>query len=120
MRNWNEIRMVVEQVLRQQRCTKSENHYGKPCFLTAYQIAVLVDKVDSKLKGDLVIGGQGEGDKGNSFSQKIAWHLSKDFNDDVFNGSLEIQFLNLKGLNSFTFNDGNTPSVSEVSMFRLV
>ena len=120
MQNWNNIRPVVERVLEQQRVTNNENYRGEPCFLTAYQIAVLVDRQDSTLKGDLPIGGQGEGvEKNDSLSKQIAWHLSKAVNDGVFDGRLERRFLSLKGIDSFVFNEVNTPSASEISMFRL-
>ena len=122
MKDWNVIRPVVEEILKQQKYTNSGNYYGEPCFLTPYQIAVLADKQDQSLKGNLPIGGAGHGDdaNNNSFAQRIAWHLSKDVNENTFGGRLEIRFLSLKAVDSFVFNGTDTPSVSEVSMFRLI
>ena len=120
MKNWNEIKPVVEQVLRRQRFSNSGDHYGERCFLTAYQIAVLVDKQDCSLKGTLPIGGKGEGGEENrSFTQQIAWHLSKAVNDNDYNGLLERQFLSTEGLDSFTFDGGKSPSSNELTMYRL-
>lgn len=117
MQNWNLIRPVVAQILRQQQYKNSGNYNGTPCFLTAYQIAVLVNIQNSTLRGTLPIGGAGVGP--DSFARQIAWHLSDDFNKNVFNGSLEIQFLSLAGLDIFTFDGGQIPSADEFSMFRL-
>lgn len=118
MQDWNRIRPLVEKILRQQRYTNSGNYNGTPCFLTAYQIAVLVDQEDRTLKGNLPIGGVGVGH--DSFARRIAWHLSDDINKDIFDGKLEIQFLSLAGLDDFTFDGGNRPSTDEFSMFRCV
>ena len=120
MQNWNQIQPIVEQVLCNQRFSNSGAHHGEPCFLTAYQIAVLVDRQDTSLKGNLPIGGEGEGGNENrSFTQQIAWFLSKAVNDNEYNGSLERQFFSIDGLDSFTFDGGKTLSQKEVSMFRL-
>lgn len=118
MMDWNLIRPIVERELRRQRYTNSGNYNGTPCFLTAYQIAVLVDKEDGTLKGNLPIGGAGVGP--DSFARQIAWHLSDDINKDVFSGRLEIQFFSLAGLDGFTFDGEKTPSTNEFSMFRYV
>lgn len=119
MQDWNLIRPIVAQILEQQRYTNSGNYNSTPCFLTAYQIAVLVNAQDPTLKGTLPIGGAGVGP--DSFARQIAWHLSDDINRnrDIFNGSLEIQFLSLAGLEAFTFDRGHIPSADEFSMFRL-
>lgn len=91
---------------------------GEVCFLTAYQIAVLVDKNNATLKGSLPIGGKGVG--GESFAKEIAFYLSKDINEDYFNQRLEIHFFSTLGLEDFLFDGGNKPSASEFSMFRLL
>lgn len=121
MKSWDEVRPIVEEILKQQNYTNSGDHHGERCFLTAYQIAVLADKYDQSLKGHLPIGGAGHGNDANnkSFLQSIAWHLSKDVNKNTFNGLLERQFLSLKAIDPFVFNVIDIPSVSEVSMFRL-
>jgi hypothetical protein len=117
MQNWNLIRPIVTQILRQQRYTNTGHYNGTPCFLTAYQIAVLVNRQNPALRGTLPIGGAGMGP--DSFARQIAWHLSDDINRNYFNGNLEIQFLSLDGLDAFTFDGGHIPSVDEFSMFRL-
>lgn len=116
MSDWSIIRPFVAQILQQQRYTNSGNHNGTPCFLTAYQIAVLVDRLNPTLKGTLPIGGAGAGS--DSFVRQIAWHLADDLNKNVFNGNLEIQFLSLSGLDAFIFDGEHTPSANEFSMFR--
>jgi hypothetical protein len=118
MSDWNIIRPFVTQILQQQRYTNSGNYHGTHCFLTAYQIAVLVDRMNPTLKGNLPIGGKNVGP--DSFARQIAWHLSDDINRNTFNGNLEVQFLSLSGLESFIFDGGHTPSDNEFSMFRLL
>jgi len=113
MKNWEQIRPVVEQILR------GKNYQGTPCFLTAYQLAVLVDKEDSSLKENLPIGGEGMGNKANnqSFAQQIALSLSNDINKN--DDTIEMQFFSIAGLDAFTFDGENTPSSNEFSMFRI-
>ena len=113
-----DFRPLVKEVLSQARYSSTGNYNGEPCFLTAYQIAVLLNKTDRTLKGTLPIGGEGVGP--DSFARQIAWHLSQDFNNKVFDNKLEIQFLSTDGLDSFTFDGGHKPSLSEFSMFRLL
>ena len=117
MKNWGQVRPVVVEVLKQQRFTNSGNHYGKPCFLSTYQIAVLVDNRDSTLKGNLPIGGEGEGIVSNnqSFAQQIAWHISDDINNKNAD-DIEMRFFSKAGLDAFTFR-GKEPSANEFTMF---
>lgn len=117
MQNWSLIRPVVAHVLGSQQYTNSGNYNGTPCFLTSYQIAVLVDRIDPTLRGNLPIGGADAGP--DSFARQIAWHLSDDVNRNAFNGSLEIQFFSIDGLDDFTFDGGRVPSSAEFAMFRL-
>lgn len=117
MQNWNLVRPLVAEILKKQRYNNSGNYNKTSCFLTAYQLAVLVNAKDPTLRGTLPIGGTKVGP--NSFARQIAWHLSDDINKNVFNGNLEIQFLSLKGLDAFTFDGGHVPSADEFSMFRL-
>ena len=125
MENWNEIRPVVANILRRPKYKGSLNYDKEPCFLTAYQIAVLVNDQNEALKGKLPIGGEGVGT--NSFAKQIAWHLSDDFQNNEFQklalGNLEIQFFSVEGLDGgrkgFLFDDGHIPSLDEFSMFRL-
>ncbi|MCL2574512.1 MAG: hypothetical protein FWE34_08185 [Defluviitaleaceae bacterium] len=71
MFDWDRVRPVVEQVLREARFNKSSSeHYNQPCFLTSYQIAVLVDGIDPFLKGNMPVGGKGVGSS-DSLSKKI-------------------------------------------------
>ncbi|MGB4658957.1 MAG: hypothetical protein WBI07_07250 [Mobilitalea sp.] len=117
MQNWNLIRPIAAQILRQQQYRNSGPYNGTRCFLTAYQIAVLVNVQNPSLRGTLPIGGAGVGP--DSFARQIAWHLSDDLNRNVFDGSLEIQFFSLAGLDEFTFDGKQIPSTDEFSMFRL-
>jgi hypothetical protein len=127
MQDWDIIRGAIEEVLREPRYKN-----GQRCFLTAYQIAVLVDRGDSTLKGSLPLGGEGAGHH-SSFAQQIAKNLSSDVNNG--DTSIEMRYFSLDGLDSFTFgkdsstannekppkeNGGYSPSENEFSMFRLV
>jgi len=117
MQNWDLVRPVVKQVLREQRYPKSGAYCGEACFLTAYQIAVLVNNRNDQLKGNLPVGGKGVGP--DSFAKQIARRLSEDVKENFFDEKLEIRFLSLKAIESLVFNGDNEPSVPEVSMFRL-
>jgi len=119
MTDWEIVRPIVEDVLKNQR-VKNRN-YDETCFLTAYQIAVLVDKQDPNLKGALSIGGEGEGGVNkSSFAHKIAWHLSKAVNENYYGGNLERKFFSIDGLDSFAFGGMKTPSVNKFLMFRMI
>lgn len=61
MTDWIQIRPIVEKILSQARYSSSGNYKGERCFLTAYQIAVLVNNINPTLKGTLPIGGEGVG-----------------------------------------------------------
>lgn len=110
MENWPAIRDCISGILRRQ------HYHGTRCFLTAYQIAVLVNEEDSSLRGDLPIGGLYAGPE--SFASKIARCLSNDVRRKETKG-LEMQFFSMKGLDSFCFDNGNVPSGDEFSMFRI-
>jgi hypothetical protein len=118
MQNWNIIRPIVAQILQQQHYTGSGNYNGTRCFITAYQIAVLADRNNPTIRGALPIGGRNVGFN-DSFAKQIAGQLSKEVNNGTFPG-LEIGFLSIEGLDSFTFDGGHIPSNDEFSMFRLV
>ncbi|MDR1548934.1 MAG: hypothetical protein LBT06_10155 [Hungatella sp.] len=118
MLDWQFIRPIVIHILSQHRYSNSGRYNGTPSFLTAYQIAVLVDAHNPVLKGSLPIGGAFTGP--DSFARQIAWHLSDDITKNIFNGSLEMQFFSIAGLDQFTFGGGNIPSANEFSMFRML
>ena len=110
MENWAEIRECINGILRRQ------HHHGTRCFLTTYQIAVLVNEKDNSLRGELPIGGMNAGRE--SFAGKIAKCLSNDIKRNEADG-LEMRFFSMNGLDSFSFDNGNVPSGSECSMFRI-
>ena len=119
MLDWEIVRPVVENVLRRYRYSSSgSSQNGTPCFLTAYQIAVLVDKINPNLKGNLPIGGKDAGSD-DSFARQIAIHLSNDVERNYYGLGLLKQFFCTSGLDDFTFNGGCRPSSSTISMFRL-
>jgi hypothetical protein len=121
MRDWKLfVRPVIAEILRQQHYDNNNSNYNNAsCFISSYQVAVLADRQDSTLRGNLPIGGEGVG--GCSFAQKIAWHLSDEINrHTAFGNQLEIQFYSRTGLEAFTFNDGRIPSTNEFSIFRIV
>jgi len=97
-------------------------HRDENCYLSSYQIAVLLleDKKIKKLLSDINypmnVGGAGDGSH-NSLAQTIAKDLAK------IPEEFEIAFLNKKGLHQFSFIDEkgilSEPSVQSFSMFRL-
>lgn len=115
MEKFEKVFPWVEKVLFDTR-----NKGGEHCFLTAYQIAVFVDKVNPCLKGDLRIGGKGQGDENTqSFAMQIANRLSRSINDGSC-PEIELAFFSLNWLDEggFTFDGGKVPSANEFSMFR--
>lgn len=126
MQNWSLIEPIIEDILTSLPYTKSEGYQGNYCFLTAYQIAVLVNKRDRTLRGHMPVGGVNEGRT--TFAQQIAKQLSAEIKNNTQLGSrLEIQFLSIVGLDEFTFNGTNTqptnsnsPSLNQFSMFRYI
>lgn len=122
MKNWNEIRPKIEEILSQQRVTTDGGHKDELCFLSCYQIAVLLAKYYPELvEEELPIGGKGEGCKANnqSLAQQIARQLSTDINKNQDNDPIEIRFFSRAGLSAFKFDDDNEPSLNEFSMFRI-
>lgn len=117
MLDWIQTRPIVKDLLENERNSNSGNYNGERCFLTAYQIAILVDKENPDVRGKLPIGGKGVGP--DSFSRQIAWHLSQEIDGEYFEGKLEIGFFSQSGLEDFTFDGGHQPSLNEFSMFRL-
>lgn len=117
MSDWTQIRPIVKQLLENERNSSSGKYNGERCFITAYQLAVLVAKENTNLKGNLPIGGKGVGP--DSFSRQIAWHLSQEIDGEYFEGKLEIGFFSQSGLDEFSFDGGHKPSLNEFSMFRL-
>lgn len=111
MENWPVIRDYINRILRNQ------HYHGIRCFLTAYQIAVLVNEEDSSLKGDLPIGGLKTGPE--SFAKHIAKCLTNDIRRKETKG-LEMQCLSKKGPNLFCFHDGHVQSGVEFSRFRII
>ena len=108
---WSEnIYTIVERVLEQ----SGEYENGDRCFLTAYQIAALVNEALPEEERVYPIGGKGSGP--DTLAQRIAWYLS---NDEQIKDRLERRFLSTKGLAVFQFGGENKPSASAFSMFRL-
>ena len=117
-----EIKNAVIAVLDSIKPYESGNR-NENCYLTAYQIAVLLlkDKKIKKYMSDngypINIGGKGEGSY-NSLSRAIAKDLAGE--SDTF----DMAFINItKGLEQFSFIDEkgrlSEPSVESISMFRL-
>ncbi|MDD4773227.1 MAG: hypothetical protein PHZ09_06430 [Eubacteriales bacterium] len=111
MENWDVIRSYITNIL------LTQNYNGTRCFLTAYQIAVLLDEQNPNLKGDLPLGELGI-ETSNSFTKQIAWRLSEDIKKNRING-IEKLFLSTKGLESFDFNKEHIPSAKTFSIFRI-
>jgi len=116
--DWDIVRPIVARVLRKYRYRSSgSSRDGTPCFLTAYQIAVLVDSDYPELKGNLPVGGEDTGP--DSFTRKIAMRLSNDVDSNFYQGGLIRQYFSTEGLDGFTFNGGHRPSDKTFSMFSL-
>ena len=107
----DKVRSVVVEILNESG--KYEN--GEQCFLTAYQIAALVNQKKPDIEREFPTGGKGAGP--GTLAQRIAWHLS---DDKYFEGKIEKAFLSIKGLEAFKFSGDNEPSNKEFSMFRLI
>ena len=126
-RAWVEIRRHIVNILSEEWYRKRGKHYRKPCFLTAYQLAVLLTKfLDAEdpdlpdLRREMVDNVGGKGTTGpNSAANQIAWHLVKDLNGGC--NDIEHQFFSLSGLdkNGFMFDNGEVPYENEFSMFRI-
>lgn len=122
---WNSISDKVMEVLK-----KAHRYNGQRCFLTAYQIAVLVVKNNGgaipkyNSEGEGSLGGKGEGDH-NSFSKYIAGNISRCINqkNNTEWNNVELGFLSTEELKQFSFEDEKkilrTPSSETFSMFRL-
>ena len=89
-------------------------HSGDTCFLTVYQLAYLIDEQNPVLKGNLPVGGKGEGDKHES-GLSLAWYIAHYLASD---SRFDRQWLSSGKKDSFTFC-GMTPSDKTFSMFRL-
>jgi hypothetical protein len=122
--NWEVIRGEIVEILKEAEHYHSENT-DKTCFLSAYQLAVLLYKKNKTLIKNSScpknIGGKGEGEY-NSLSQYIANSLSKDIKNGPLTGIVSHEFLNISGLEQFSFLDEkkiiSQPSNICFSMFR--
>ena len=121
MSNRDIIRDYIEEILKQVKLFDAKER----CFLSAYQIAVLLNRdYKQQIKGLGIphnIGGKGEGEY-NSLSQYIAGFLAQ----EIKNGydKVAIEFFNRVGLEQFSFRDENKvlsePSNDCFSMFKYI
>lgn len=117
--DWPILRKELVEILKEAEQFHSGSD-NKKCFLTAYQLAVLLYKKNKPLVINSScpnnIGGKGEGSY-NSLSRYIANMLAKDLKKDVI-----VEFLNISGLEQFSFRDEDgiikEPSNTCFSMFR--
>ena len=120
---WDKILNELIDILREADKFHSDN-YIEPCFLTAYQLAVLLYKKNKPLvlrsNCPHNIGGKGEGSY-TSLSQFIANSLARDIRSGKA-PNIEIEFINISGLEQFSFLDEkgiiSQPSNKCFSMFR--
>lgn len=120
---WSEVREVLIGIMRNATHYKSEV-LNEACFLSAYQLAVLLYKNHREIVEyspcPKNIGGEGDGFT--SLANYIARLLSADINSGL--SEVELQFFNMDGLHQFTFLDENgnekKPSARQFSMFRYV
>ncbi len=119
--DWPILRKKLVEVLKE----AEQFHSGsddKKCFLTAYQLAVLLYKKNKSLvissSCPKNIGGKGEGSY-DSLSRYIANMLAKDLQKDI-----KVEFINISGLEQFSFRDEDgiikEPSNTCFSMFRYI
>lgn len=124
--NWDSVRDELVDILKEAEQYHSEN-YDKTCFLSAYQLAVLLYKKNRTLIKNSItpknIGGKGDGSY-TSLSQYIANSLSRDIKSGPLKEIIAIEFFNICGLEQFSFLDekGNLsqPSNTCFSMFRYI
>lgn len=125
--DWDAIRDELIEILKEAEQFHSEN-YDKTCFLSAYQLAVLLYKRNKNLVINSSffnnIGGKGDGSK-NSLAQYIALSLSRDIkrtDEASLKDEVEMAFFNTSGLEQFSFLDEkgiiSQPSNTCFSMFR--
>lgn len=122
--DWDSMRDELVTILKKAEQYHSEN-YDMTCFLSAYQLAVLL-KESAQIKISSIpknIGGKGEGSY-TSLSQYIANSLSKDIKNGPLKGIIAIEFFNKSGLEQFSFLDEkrilSQPSSTCFSMFRYI
>jgi len=106
--NWDKIHNMAVQILSQRI------HKGDSCFLTVYQLANIMNDQDHTLKGDLPVGGKGEGSK---TSDSLVWHVSQCL--AKHKNTFEQRWFCIDRLDSFTI-DNIQPSDNNFSMFRLI
>lgn len=122
----------VEETIRQalDEVTYAEpnrEHLGRP-FVTAYQLAIKVHRIDDRLAGELgvEIGGEGVG-KYNSLAQYLAQQLSRRIREDgagYFVEGAQLSSVHAKSM-TFRHSDGgeiinsNVSAGFDTSMFRL-
>ncbi|MEA4972439.1 hypothetical protein SDC9_162387 [bioreactor metagenome] len=122
---WQDIEKEIKEILKNADHYKNEKR-DESCFLTAYQLAVLLYKNNKKSIINSTcpsnIGGKGDG-KYISLSQYIARRLA----EKIESGSIldiELKFFNIEGLEQFSFLDEkgilSQPSNSCFSMFRYI
>lgn len=128
-KDWDIMRNELVEILKEAEQYHSEN-YDQTCFLSAYQLAVLLNKRNRKLilnsSYPKNIGGKGEGSY-NSLAQYIANSLSRDIknsHNDSFKDVVTMEFFNTSGLEQFYFLDEkgiiSQPSNTCFSMFRYI
>ena len=127
MSDWDRLGIVdaVRDVLRTVEYVRPQHHFGRP-FLTAYQLAIAVDRArpDIRQRLGLHIGGRGIGQP-NSFTQYLAGQLSWRIQGGEVT-DIEGAFVSDRNLEDILFRgpDGAvasslTGSGYDLSMFRL-
>ncbi|MDR2174564.1 MAG: hypothetical protein LBO82_01330 [Synergistaceae bacterium] len=94
-------------------CRYTGGNRDEACFLSPYQIAVLL--VENGL-ADKKIGGRGQGS--GTLAEEVALNLSK-YVDTNSAPKLERGFFSIKGLEKFSFDGDKEPSSETFAVFRI-
>lgn len=121
-----ELLKAIESILKNKAMTGEYEYKGnmEHCYISAYQLAVLLDKNYRQLLDNLnypsKIGGRGLGEH-NSLAMRIARDLSAEINNNL-HFDIEIAFFCINELEQFSFRDEKhilrEPSEKCFSMFR--
>ena len=121
-----ELLETIKGLLANKKMTGEYEHDGgkKHCYISAYQLAVILEKNHRQLLASLKypskVGGKGLGEH-NSLAMRIARELSAEINKNL-KFDIEIAFFCINELEQFSFRDEKgilrEPSEKCFSMFR--
>lgn len=123
----HDVEGKIREILSEVKYRSNPNHHFGTPFVTAYQLAIELNKRYPAISNELgyKVGGQGTNEQ-NSLSQYIALQLSRNIKSGRTQ-DIEGAFLSNSNLNDILFNNNGekltsslTKSQYDVSMYRLV